>query len=87
MKKKFHKCSYISEIMQVNPLDYVKELKLEETMFSKNGYKSKILEIDGLDVLFFDTYREIIDTGKIVDEEDDDIYIRRSDGEIICWPK
>ena len=87
MKKKFHKCSYISEIMRVNPLDYVKELKLEETMFSKNGYKSKILEIDGLDVLFFDTYREIIDTGKIVDEEDDDIYIRRSDGEIICWPK
>lgn len=87
MKKKFYKCSYISEIMRVNPLDYVKELKLEETMFSKNGYKSKILEIDGLDVLFFDTYREIIDTGKIVDEEDDDIYIRRSDGEIICWPK
>jgi hypothetical protein len=73
--------------MRVNPLDYVKELKLEETIFSKNGYKSKILEIDGLDVLFFDTYKEIIDTGKIVDEEDDDIYIRRSDGEIICWPK
>jgi hypothetical protein len=73
--------------MRVNPLDYVKELKLEETIFSKNGYKSKILEIDGLDVLFFDTYREIIDIGKIVDEEDDDIYIRRSDGEIICWPK
>ena len=87
MKKKFHKCLWISEIMKVTPLDYVKELGLEETFFSKNGYKSKILEIDGLNVMFFDTDREIIDTGKIVDEEDDDIYIKRSDGAVICWPK
>ena len=87
MKKKFYNCSYISEIMKVDPLDYIKELGLEETLFSKNGYKSKILEINGLNVMFFDTDREIIDTGRIIEEEDDDIYIKRSDGEVICWPK
>jgi hypothetical protein len=83
---KYHNLPEITELVKNDPLNYAKELCLEETLFSKNGYKSQILELNGCNVVFFDTDREIIDTGKIVEDDGDVVYIKRSDDVIISWP-
>ena len=82
--QKFHNLEEITSDVQKNPLDYIEELGLELAILS--GYQSKILEIKKGFVVFFDGKREIIDIGKIIEYDGDQVFIKRSDGKTICWP-
>ena len=82
--QKFHNLEEITSDVQKNPLDYIEELGLELAILS--GYQSKILEINKGFVVFFDGKREIIDIGKIIEYDGDQVFIKRSDGKTICWP-
>mgnify|MGYP003571248248 CR=1 FL=1 len=82
--QKFHNLEEITSDVQKNPLNYIKELGLELAILS--GYQSKILEINKGFVVFFDGERKIIDTGEITEYDGDQVFIKRNDGKVICWP-
>jgi hypothetical protein len=82
--QKFHNLEEITSDVQKNPLNYTEELGLKLAILS--GYQSKILEINKGFVVFFDGEREIIDTGEITEYDGDQVFIKRSDGKVMCWP-